>query len=92
MREELYISARSGKRRGKERKEFYRNPQKYAKRLFGEVWRLEVSKEELEEHLKATYCDERRGEPFELPGLVRPHEPEVSFDLSELRLWKVRRC
>ncbi|XP_072181288.1 uncharacterized protein [Diadema setosum] len=83
---------RKRRRRRRERREFYKNPHRFTKRLFeeGVSGSLEVSKEELERHLKATYCDGRREEPFTgVAGLLRPQEPEVSFDLSELKLWEV---
>ncbi|XP_071500367.1 uncharacterized protein [Diadema antillarum] len=80
------------RKRRRRRREFYKNPHRFTKRLFeeGVSGSLEVSKEELERHLKATYCDGRREEPFTgVAGLLRPQEPEVSFDLSELKLWEV---
>ncbi|XP_071500857.1 uncharacterized protein [Diadema antillarum] len=80
------------RKRRRRKREFYKNPHKFTKRLFeeGVSGSLEVSKEELERHLKATYCDGRREEPFTgVAGLLRPQDPEVSFDLSELKLWEV---
>ena len=80
------------RRRKKEREKSYKDPHKYAKRLFSEgaSGSLNCSKEELEDHLRATYSDEKREEDIEeVPGLIRPSKPDVSFDMGELRLWEV---
>ena len=66
-----------------------RDPFKYTKKLFSAKTsgKLRVSKDQLEGYLENTYGDSRREEelPY-MPGLVRPTEPGVQFDLGPLKV------
>ena len=53
----------------------YDNPHRFTKKVFEESksWELNVSQQELEEHLKNTYSDQQHGVPMpDIAGLVRP--------------------
>lgn len=81
------------KRKEKERANFFRNPFRYARGLLEEKasGTLEVSKEQLEEHIHAQYSDSARNEPLGPPGyLPKPAEPSALFDVSPPKLSEVR--
>ena len=84
------------KRNGRERsgRSFYDNPHRFTKKLFEQSTsgELNVSQQQLEEHLKNTYSDQQHGVPMPvIAGLVRPTKPGVEFDLSEPKLAEVEK-
>ncbi|KAL9964680.1 hypothetical protein ACROYT_G028355 [Oculina patagonica] len=90
MGRERRLSRRKEKK--KVRQQFVKNPYKFAKGLFVESKsrKLECAKEELENHLKATYSDPKRED--ELPrmaGLQKPTSPGVAFDMSDIKMKEV---
>ena len=93
-KEELTVCKRREKRKGKElaRKQFLKDPFKFAKSLFTQKCSgmLEATKEELEGHLRAVYCDVRRSEELDMrDGFVRPSPPGHVFETGELRWHEV---
>nr|XP_061841449.1 sodium- and chloride-dependent neutral and basic amino acid transporter B(0+)-like [Nerophis lumbriciformis] len=82
---------RRRKRKEKERSRFFRNPFRHARGLLEEKTSgtLDISKEELEEHIRAQYSDPARNNPIGSPGYVpRPAEPSALFDTSPPKLSK----
>lgn len=76
-----------------QRAERFRNPFRHARRLLEKKTSgtLDVSKEKLEEHIRAQYSDPARNKPLGSPGYVpRPPEPSAPFDTSPPKLSKVR--
>ena len=72
---------------------FYSNPYAFAKKLFVESksGKLDVPKEELENHLKMTYSDDLNGIPIpHLRDLPKPQDPTVMFDDSGIKPKEVR--
>ena len=72
---------------------FYSNPYAFAKMLFVESksGKLDVPKEELENHLKMTYSDDLDGIPISpLRDLPKPQDPTVMFDDRGIKLKEVR--
>ena len=94
IKERHRLAARAERRlqRKKERKRcrqrFLKAPFQFAKDLFAQSksGTLSCTKEELDNHLKETYCDPRRDEPLaNLCGIPRPSQPAVTFDMSYLK-------
>ncbi|KAJ8361990.1 hypothetical protein AAFF_G00407370 [Aldrovandia affinis] len=84
---------RRWRKRKKERSSFFRNPFRHARGLLEEKTSgtLDVSKEDLEEHIRAQYSDPARNNPLGSPGYVpRPTEPSALFDTSPPKLSEVR--
>ncbi len=84
---------RRRKRKEKERSSFFRNPFRYARGLLEEKTSgiLDVSKEELQEHIRTQYSDPARNTPLDSPGYVpRPSEPSALFDVSPPKFSEVR--
>lgn len=76
---------RRRKRKEKERRDFFKNPFKYARQLLEEKrsGRLNISKEELEQYVKGQYTDAAKDTPLGSPGYVpRPAPPSIPFDTS----------
>ncbi|XP_019614735.1 PREDICTED: uncharacterized protein LOC109462613 [Branchiostoma belcheri] len=76
---------RKRKRKENQRKQFFRNPFKFAKSLLEEKkgGDLTIGVEDLEAHLKATYSDPEKDRPLDSPGYVpRPAEPSVPMDVT----------
>ncbi|KAK7930262.1 hypothetical protein WMY93_006657 [Mugilogobius chulae] len=63
---------RRRKRKEKERKDFFRNPYKFARQLLDEKrsGSLNISKEELEQHMKAVHSDKKRWTSLGSPGYI----------------------
>ena len=81
------------KKKRQARRAFYSNPYAFAKKLFVESksGKLDVPKEELENHLKMTYSDDVNGIPIPpLRDLPKPQDPTVMFDDSRIKLKEVR--
>ena len=81
------------KRKRKTRDAFYKNTYAFAKSLFTESKRgvLDVSQEDLEDHLKKTYSDLLSDVPLShMAGIVRSASPGVAFDMSNLKVKEVR--
>ncbi|KAJ8376110.1 hypothetical protein SKAU_G00066900 [Synaphobranchus kaupii] len=77
---------RRRKRKEKERANFFRNPFRFARGLLEEKTNgtLEISKEDLEEHICVQYSDPARTNPLGPPGYVpKPPEPSALFDTSK---------
>ncbi|KAL9976249.1 hypothetical protein ACROYT_G013521 [Oculina patagonica] len=90
MRRERRLSRRKEKK--KVRQQFVKNPYKFAKGLFVESksGKLECAKEELENHLKATYSDPKREDKLpRMAGLQKPTSPGVAFDMSDIKMKEV---
>ncbi len=84
---------RRRRRKEKERSSFFRNPFRYARGLLEENTSgiLDVSKEELQEHIRTQYSDPARNKPLDSPGYVpRPSEPSALFDASPPKFSEVR--
>ncbi|KAJ8393294.1 hypothetical protein AAFF_G00061950 [Aldrovandia affinis] len=84
---------RRRKGKEKERSSFFRNPFRHARGLLEEKTSgtLDVSKEDLEEHIRTQYSDPARNNPLGSPGYVpRPTEPSALFDTSPTKLSEVR--
>lgn len=55
--------------------------------------KLECMKDELENHLKATYSDPKREDKLSrMAGLQRPTAPGMAFDMSEIKMKDVDDC
>ena len=81
------------KKKRQARRAFYSNPYAFAKKLFVESksGKLDVPKEELENHLKMTYLDDLNSIPMpHLRDLPKPRDPTVMFDDSGIKLKEVR--
>ena len=81
------------KKKRQARRAFYSNPYAFAKKLFVESksGKLDVPKEELENHLKMTYSDDLNSIPIPpLRDLPKPQDPTVMFDDSGIKLKEVR--
>ena len=81
------------KERQKRRAQFIANPFQFMKRLFGEKksGKLGKTQKEVEEHLKAVHCDERKGEDLgECEKLLRPDPPKSPFDEGMVKLQEVK--
>ncbi len=81
--------------KGRRRKDqvFFRNPFRYARGLLEEKTSgiLDVSKEELQEHIRTQYSDPARNKPLDSPGYVpRPSEPSALFDASPPKFSEVK--
>lgn len=75
------------------RTQFYRNPHKFVRSVLedGKSGELQVSRLELEGHLRRMYSDPRRNDEVEaIEGLVRPTRPGVAFNDGELRFSEVQ--
>ncbi|XP_072913309.1 uncharacterized protein [Hemitrygon akajei] len=75
------------KKREKARKSFIENPHQFTKKLFeqSKSRQFNISQQELEDHLASTDSNEQREAPLlDVSGLVKPIEPGVTFNLSEL--------
>ena len=86
MRKDRKIKRR--KKKEQCRKTFIKGPYKFAKGLFTvcRSGKLECPKEDLEKHLRATYCDEGRNIQIPLiQGVRKPAKPGVDFDISDLK-------
>lgn len=84
---------RRRKRKEKERAHFFKNPFHHARGLLEEKasGSLEISKEDLEEHIWALYSDPARSEQLGSPGYMpQPAEPTTEFDASPPKLSEVR--
>ena len=82
----------SWKKKRQARRSFYSNPYAFAKKLFVESKsdKLDVPKEELENHLRMTYSDYLNGIPIPpLWDLPKPQDPTVMFDDSRIKLKEV---
>ena len=80
------------KKKRQARRAFYSNPYAFVKKLFVESksGKLDVPKEELENHLKMTYSDDLNGIPIPpLRDLPKPQDPMVMFDDSGIKLKEV---
>lgn len=80
---------RRRKRKEKERATFFKNPFKHARQLLEEAksGRMEVTREELEEHIRKQYSDPARTTPLGAPGhLPRPEPPVSQFNILPPRL------
>uniref|UniRef100_A0A3B1JJ67 Reverse transcriptase domain-containing protein n=1 Tax=Astyanax mexicanus TaxID=7994 RepID=A0A3B1JJ67_ASTMX len=80
-------------RKEKERRDFYRDPFKYACQLLEEKrsGKLSISKEDLEQYIKGQYTDESRDIPLGSPGYVpRPDPPKTAFDIAPPRLSEIK--
>ena len=78
------------KKKRQARRAFNSNP--YAKKRFGESksGKLDVAKEELENHLRMTYSDDLNGTPIPpLRDLPKPQDLTVMFDDSGIKLKEV---
>ena len=76
------------KERHRCRRNFVKNPYKFAKGIFIESksGNLECTKEELENHLRCTYSDPTREvEMPEIHGTRRPAEPGIPFNLGDIK-------
>ena len=85
---------RRRKRKEKERANFFKNPFRFARGLLEEKTSgsLEISKEDLEDHIHGQYSDPARNEPLGPPGYVpKPGEPSVLFDASPPKLCEIKR-
>lgn len=83
---------RRRKRREKERTNFFRDPFKYARQMLDEKrsGKLNVSKEELEQHIKSQYSDSKRTSHLGSPGYVpRPAPPTLPYNSSPPKLREV---
>ncbi|KAF7648495.1 hypothetical protein LDENG_00156220 [Lucifuga dentata] len=72
-------------RKEKARASFFQDPFKYARSLLEEKKsrKLQVTAEELENHMKEQLCDSSRNIRLGSPGYVpRPPEPTSQFDIS----------
>lgn len=84
---------RRRKRKEKERKNFFKDPFRYARQLLDEKrsGKLAITKEDLEHYIKGQYTDAARDSPLGSPGYVpRPDPPRTPFDTSPPRLGEVR--
>ncbi len=82
-----------GKRKEKERKNFFKDPFKHAHQLLDEKWsgKLAITKEDLEHYIKGQYTDAAKDTPLGSPGYVpRPVPPRSPFDTSQPRLCEIR--
>ncbi|KAL7847813.1 hypothetical protein AOLI_G00225310 [Acnodon oligacanthus] len=78
---------------GRRRKDFFRDPFKYARQLLDEKrsGKLIISKEDLEQYIKGQYMDEARDTPLGSPGYIpHPDLPKTLFDTSPPRLCEIR--
>ncbi len=83
---------RRRKERDRKRAAFLANPFKLTKQLLGQkkAGRLTCSKDAINYHLKATYCDSIREQPLgPCDVLITPPEPSSDFDLKEPRIREV---
>ncbi len=83
---------RKRKERERKRARFFNNPFQFTKDIFDKAksGTLKVSQDELEEHLKNTYCDSDRNSPMpHIDGLVHPTTPSVPFDISEPKISEI---
>ena len=84
------------KKKRQARRSFYSNPYAFAKKknkLFVESksGKLDLPKEELENHLRITYSDDLNGVPIPpLRDLSKSQDPTVMFDDSGIKLKEVR--
>ncbi len=82
-----------GKRKQKERASFFKDPFKHARQLLEEKKssKLEITREQLEQHVKGQYSDLQRNVPLGTPGYVpRPALPTAEFNITPPKLSKVR--
>lgn len=80
-------------RREKARTCFFRQPFKFARSLLEEskTGKLQVTKQELEQHISDQLSDNLRAKPLGSPGYVpRPPEPSIEFDTSPPRWAEVK--
>ncbi len=85
---------RRRKRKEKERKNFFKDPFKYARQLLDEKrsGKLVITKEDLEHYIKGQYTDAAKDTPLGSPGYVpRPNPPRSPFDTSPPRLCEIRK-
>ena len=81
------------KRKEKERKDFFKDPFRFARQLLDEKrsGKLTILKEDLEQHIKGQYTDAAKDLPLGSPGHVpRPDSPKTPFDTSPPRLSEIR--
>ena len=76
------------KKKRQARRSFYSNPYAFAKNLFMESksGKLDVPKEELENHLRMTYSDDLNGIPIPpIRDLPKAQDPTIMFDDSGIK-------
>ncbi|XP_063056078.1 uncharacterized protein LOC134450153 [Engraulis encrasicolus] len=84
---------RRRRERSRKRAAFIANPYKFTKDLLGQKrsGRLSSSKEDIDQHLAQMFSDPRREEALgECDILIDPPEPEVQFDMAELKLLEIK--
>ena len=80
------------RRKEKERSNFFKNPFKHARQLLEDKrsGKLEITKSELENHIKEQYSDPERSTPLGSPGYVpRPSPPAFPLDTALPKLSEV---
>ena len=80
-------------RKEKERANFFKDPFKHARQLLEEKksGKLEITNEQLEQHVRKQYSDPARNVPLGTPGYVpRPTPPTSKFNIMPPKLSEVR--
>ncbi|KAJ8350642.1 hypothetical protein SKAU_G00257720 [Synaphobranchus kaupii] len=80
------------RRKEKERSNFFKNPFKHAKQLLEDKrsGKLEITKPELEKHIREQYSDPAKAIPLGSPGYVpRPAPPVIPFNTAPPKLSEV---
>ncbi|KAJ8341252.1 hypothetical protein SKAU_G00335430 [Synaphobranchus kaupii] len=80
------------RRKEKERSNFFKNPFKHAKQLLEDKrsGKLEITKSELEKHIREQYSDPAKAIPLGSPGYVpRPAPPVIPFNTAPPKLSEV---
>ncbi|KAK0147628.1 LINE-1 retrotransposable element ORF2 protein [Merluccius polli] len=83
------------KKKKKARTDFYKDPFKFVKGIFTKEksGSLKTSKDQVEEHLRTIYTDEKNYEPIVVPTDIPPiSPPQHQFDISPPKLSEVKQA
>ncbi len=83
------------KKKEKARTDFYKDPFKFVKGIFTKEKSgfLKTSKDQVEEHLRTIYTDEKKDEPIVVPTDIPPvSPPQHQFDISPPKLSEVKQA
>lgn len=83
------------KKKEKARTDFYKDPFKFMKGIFTKEksGSLKTSRDQVEEHLRTIYSDEKKDEPVIVPADIPPiSPPQHQFDISPPKLSEVKQA
>ncbi|KAL6489820.1 hypothetical protein MHYP_G00001650 [Metynnis hypsauchen] len=83
------------RRKEKERASFFKDPFKHARQLLEEkkTGKLEITREQLEQHVREQYSDPQRSVPLGTPGHVpQPAQPTAEFNTKPPKISEIQKA